>query len=254
VSALALWLALIGEVLARLKTPATGVSLMVTVATESLTVLATTIATQAHASWLVAASLMPLLLGLGLYGFVIARFDFAEPTRRRGDQWIAGGALAISTLAAARASAAAHQLHTLAGIAGPLRTASIVLWLLPLLWLALLLAGELAHPRLRYHLARWSTVFPLGMYTACSFQVGTLTRAPAASTFAEIWVWVALCAWAAVSAGILRRALRLGAANLHIARRADLTPPVYVGQHTNTNHHRDRVDDRLKPRGRNALS
>lgn len=215
--ALALWLVLIEPVLAHLRARATGVALMVTVATESLAVLTATIATQAHASWLVAASLVPLVLGLGLYCLVIARFDFAELTRARGDQWIAGGALAISSLAAARTSAAAHQLHTLGAIAQPAQTVSVVLWLLALLWLAPLLAGELAHPRLRYHLARWSTVFPLGMYAACSFAVGTLTRVSAISKFAEIWVWVALGAWAAVSAGIVHRGVHLGADHVHAA-------------------------------------
>ncbi|MEO6857142.1 MAG: tellurite resistance/C4-dicarboxylate transporter family protein [Solirubrobacteraceae bacterium] len=223
--AVTLWLVLIEQVLAHLRARATGVALMVTVATESLAVLAAAIATQAHASWLVAASLVPLLVGLGLYCFVIARFDFAELTRGRGDQWIAGGALAIATLAAARASASAQQLHTLGAIAQPLRTTSVVLWVLALTWLAPLLAGELAHPRLRYHLSRWSTVFPLGMYAACSFAVGTLTRVSAISEFAETWVWVALCAWAAVSAGIVHRGVRLGAGHFHAARRADLHPP-----------------------------
>ena len=156
--AVALWLVLIVEILAHLGARVTGVALMVTVATESVAVLAATVASQAHASWLVAASLVPLVVGLGLYCFVIARFDLAELTTARGDQWVAGGALAISTLAAARISAAAHSLHTLGAIAPQLRAASILLWALALLWLPPLLAGELAHPRLRYHLGRWATV------------------------------------------------------------------------------------------------
>ena len=57
---------------------------MVTVATESLAALAATIALPAHAPWLVGASLVPLLIGLGLYCFVIARFDVAELT---GSAW-----------------------------------------------------------------------------------------------------------------------------------------------------------------------
>ncbi len=221
--ALALWFVLITEVVAHLRARVTGAALMVTVATESLAALAATIALPAHAPWLVGASLVPLLIGLGLYCFVIARFDVAELTGARGDQWIAGGALAIATLAAARASTAAHRLHTLGAIAHPLRTASIVLWLLAVLWLAPLLAGELAHPRLRYHLGRWATIFPLGMYAACSFAVGALTHVSAISTFAEVWVWVALCAWATVSVGIIRPGVRLAARHVHTATRADLT-------------------------------
>lgn len=209
--AVALWLILIEEVIAHLRARTSGVALMVTVATESIAALAATIAAPAHAPWLVAGSLVPLALGLGLYCLVIARFDLAALTRARGDQWIAGGALAISTLAAARTAAAAQQLHTLGVLAQPLRTASIVLWVLAILWLAPLLAGELAHPRLRYHLGRWATVFPLGMYAVCSFAVGSLTGLAPVSRFAEIWAWVAFAAWAAVSAGVVHPGVRLTA-------------------------------------------
>jgi tellurite resistance protein TehA-like permease len=208
-SAIALWLALMGGAVAGLRPPATGTSLMITVSTESLAVLGAAIATHEHARWLVAACLLPLVLGLVLYCFVIARFDFGELTRGSGDQWVTGGALAISAFAAGRITLAAQNLDTLGGIAGPLQGAAIALWVLAVLWLAPLLVGEAVRPRPRYHLARWSTVFPLGMYAACSFDVGTLAQAPALLTFARVWTWVALGAWTAVSAGLLRRGLRL---------------------------------------------
>jgi tellurite resistance protein TehA-like permease len=182
---------------------------MVTVSTESLAVLGTAIATHEHAPWLVAASLAPLLFGLVLYCSVIVQFDLRELTRGSGDQWVAGGALAICTFAAGQITLAADHLHTLGGVAGPLQSAMIVLWVLSVIWLAPLLVGEAVRPRPRYHLARWSTVFPLGMYAACSFDVGTLAPAPAVLTFARTWTWIALAAWTAVSLGLLRRGLRV---------------------------------------------
>jgi tellurite resistance protein TehA-like permease len=208
-SSLALWVALIGQTLAGYRPPATGISLMVTVATESLAVLSAAIATHEHARWLVPASLVPLVFGLVLYCWVIAGFDFAELTRGSGDQWVAGGALAISAFATGRIALAAHDLDALGDVPGPLRSAAIALWVLAILWLAPLLVGEALRPRPRYHPARWSTVFPLGMYAACSFDVGTLAPAPAVLTFARVWTWIALAAWTAVSAGILRRGLAL---------------------------------------------
>jgi tellurite resistance protein TehA-like permease len=207
-SSLALWLPLITGALAGSGPTATGTSLMLTVSTESLAVLGTGIAIHEHAGWLVAASLVPLVSGLVLYCAVIVRFDLRELTRGSGDQWVAGGALAISAFAAGRITLAAHDLDALGGIGGPLRTATIVLWVLAVLWLAPLLVGEAVRPRPRYRLARWSTVFPLGMYAACSFDVGRLAPAAAVSTFARAWTWIALAAWTAVSAGLLRRILR----------------------------------------------
>jgi hypothetical protein len=210
-TSLALWLALIGGVLVRFKPPATGVSLMITVSTESLAVAATAIATQAHARWLVAAALVPLAAGLVLYGRVIARFNFGELAEGCGDQWVTGGALAISAFAASRIALAAQDLDTLGDLAGSIEGVSIALWVASVLWLAPLIAGEAVRPRPRYHLARWSTVFPLGMYATASFDVGKLASAPALLSFASVWTWVALGAWTAASAGLLRRCMRLAA-------------------------------------------
>jgi hypothetical protein len=205
---LTLWLALIGGVLARFEPPATGVSLMVTVSTESLAILGAVVGMQTHARWLVAGSLLPLAAGLALYWWVIARFDFAELARGAGDQWVTGGALAISAFAASRVALAAQDLHTLGDIAGFLRGASVALLLIAVLWLPPLLVGEAARPRPRYHLARWSTVFPLGMYATAGFDVGKLALAPVLWRIASVWTWVAVAAWSTVFAGLLRRALR----------------------------------------------
>jgi tellurite resistance protein TehA-like permease len=181
---------------------------MLTVSTASLAVLATALATHTRERWLLTASLVLLVFGLALYCVVISRFDLRQLTRGMGDQWVAGGALAISTLAASRITLAAHKLHTLATITRPLHNASIVLWVLAILWLAPLVAGEAARPRAHYHLARWSTIFPLGMYAASSFTLDTLTHAPALPTLAKIWTWVALCAWATLTIGMSYCALR----------------------------------------------
>jgi hypothetical protein len=96
----------------------------------------------------------------------------------RGDHWITGGALAISTLAAGRITPAARNLHALSGIIETLKVSSLALWALTIAWLPVLLAAELLRPRLRYDVRRWSTVFPVGMYAACSFAVGAAAGAP----------------------------------------------------------------------------
>jgi hypothetical protein len=100
VIAIALWLILLWPVLAHWTTPTVGVSLLLTVSTESLAVLSATLAARDHAHWLLDASLAPFLLGLAFYVFVISSFDLRQLLVGRGDHWITGGALAISTLAA----------------------------------------------------------------------------------------------------------------------------------------------------------
>ena len=71
-----------------------------------------------------------------------------------------------------------------------------------ILWLPALVLAEAVHPRLDYDDRRWSTVFPLGMYAACSFVVGNVARAGAITTFGRVWMWVALAVWAVVLAAM----------------------------------------------------
>lgn len=218
-AALALWLALLRPVLSHRQIPTTGVSLMLTVSTESLAVLCAALAAQRHAAWLTAPAVALFVLGLGLYALVIARFDLHQLAVGRGDHWITGGALAISTLAAGTITHAAKTLHAASTVTGGFKTASVVLWALSIAWLPALIAAEILRPRLEYDLTRWATVFPVGMYAACSFMVAEVAGAPAIRSFARVWAWASLVAWLLVSAGMIRHALRLLAR--HVTAAAD---------------------------------
>jgi len=69
----AIWALLLGPVLGHWRTPTVGASLILTVSTESLAVLAATIALVERTDWLLVAALAPFVLGLCFYLFVIAR-------------------------------------------------------------------------------------------------------------------------------------------------------------------------------------
>ncbi len=198
----ALWLMLWRPVLSSWVTPTTGASLMLVVSTASLAVLSAALGARRHATWLVGVALALLVMALVLYVFVMAQFDFRQLIDGQGDQWIAGGALAISTLAGGQI-ALSHQLGALHEA---LKLATIVLWAITMAWLGALLIAEALRPRLRYHQRRWSTVFPVGMYAACSFLAGSLVRAPGITGFARVWIWVAVAIWLAVLGGTVRRA------------------------------------------------
>jgi tellurite resistance protein TehA-like permease len=207
VIALAFWAALLAPVLRNWVTPTVGVSLVLVVSTESLAVLAATLSIPKHAAWLMHAALVPFGLGLCFYVFVITRFDFRQLAVGHGDHWITGGALAISTLAAGRITLAQDALHSLSGIHELFKGISLALWGITMLWLPVLVAVEVLHPRLRYDARRWSTVFPVGMYAACSFVVGSAAGAAALTDFAQVWIWVALAVWAIVATGTVRRGI-----------------------------------------------
>jgi hypothetical protein len=201
--AVGLWVLLIGPVLTHWRTPTVGASLLLAVATESLAALAADLAVRAQAAWLETAALVPFALGLGAYGFVMFRFDRSQLGVGRGDHWITGGALAISALAAGNLAAGAGSLGVFGHGHGALEVLAVGLWIASMVWLPALVLAEVLHPRLYYDVRRWSTVFPVGMYAACSFVVGAVAQAGAITDFARLWVWVAVGVWALVCAAMI---------------------------------------------------
>jgi len=69
-----------------------------------------TLAITYRAGWLVSAAVPALVLGLAFYVFTAARFDLRELLTGHSDHWAAGGALAISALAAGKVTEAAGAL------------------------------------------------------------------------------------------------------------------------------------------------
>lgn len=209
VVAVALWAALLRPVLDGWQSPTMGVSLLLAVSVESLAVLVASVAAPEHAHWLLIAALVPFGLGLGLYGFVISRFDLHQLAVGRGDHWMAGGALGIAALAAAKIADGARALG-IAGLRGhALEDIAICLWVLTMVWLLVLLLAEARWPRLSIGPARWSTVFPLGMYAASSLAVGVAAQAEAITSFARVWVWIALGLWMIVFVAAVGRAVEV---------------------------------------------
>jgi tellurite resistance protein TehA-like permease len=195
------WGPLLRAVLRAWRRPARGEGFLVAVSAQSLAVLCAVLDTRRLAG----AAVALLVAGLVLYAFAAASFDLGELRRGRGDQWVAGGALAIAALAAATAAAPVPG----ARLADALRSLSLLLWALAMLWLPVLVAGELRRPRTAYDPRRWGTVFPVGMYAAMSFAVGRAESRHAIVTFARGWTWVALVVWALVAAASARRAVAL---------------------------------------------
>ena len=176
--AAATWPPLMVAVLRWWRQSASGEVFLIGVSTEGIAVLCATLGGAFGAAWLAAAGAIALVAGVGLYVFALASFHPIEVWRGRGDQWVAGGALAISALAASDIDTAASSLGGLAVLHAPLRNASLVLWGLAIAWLPLLIVGELHRLRPGYDARRWATVFPLGMYAAMSFAVARTTGYP----------------------------------------------------------------------------
>jgi hypothetical protein len=205
VVAFCLWLVLVPHVLRAWKVPTVGVSFVLVVSTESLAVLGAILARRELLSWLAVLALVAVALGLAAYVFVLVRFDLRQLLVGHGDHWVAGGALAIATLASGETAEAARAVSSLNGLAGGLDVAALVLWAAAFAWLPVLLACEIVAPRLTYDARRWSTVFPFGMYASCSFVVGDIRGIGGMVDFARAWTWVAFAVWLVVLTALVLR-------------------------------------------------
>ncbi|WP_371552827.1 tellurite resistance/C4-dicarboxylate transporter family protein [Streptomyces sp. NBC_00554] len=201
-----LWPVLLFVVVRHWKRRMAGGVFLVCVATESLAVLAATLAAAVGTDWLAHAALVLFWLGIVLYGVAFAHFDIREVATGAGDHWIAGGALAISALAGAEL-VAAHNINAYLwndDDNGVLRAATVALLVLDLAWYCVLGAAELVRPRLRYDVRRWATVFPLGMTAVSILSVSTALDVDWLKGPGEVLLWIAVAAWLAVAAGALR--------------------------------------------------
>jgi tellurite resistance protein TehA-like permease len=195
---------LLGPAVRSLQARVTGDAYLLVVAPESIAVLACVIADLERLRWLTLVALALASGGICLYPAVLARFELSNVRDGYGEQWVAGGSLAISTLALAEIARTSRRLGLISG--GELADAALAVWIAAIAWLPALVLYELRRPRLRYDLRRWSMVFPLGMYAVCSFTLASVRSPHGIADFAWVWTWVALAGWLAVSAAGLARA------------------------------------------------
>ncbi|NHP14837.1 hypothetical protein G8767_14890 [Rhodococcus sp. IC4_135] len=189
------WIVLIPAVIRHWTSPTVGVHFLLCVATQGLAVLGATLAATTTAHWIAIPSAVAFVLGLAFYVLVLVRFSFNQLRVGAGDHWVFGGALAISTLAAGKLSAAAQAVGWPQGLHHFCQWLSVGLMVIVLGCYAVLLVCELVWPRLDYDVRRWSTAFPMGMTSAASLTVAATASATWLKPVGEVLVWpaVALC-------------------------------------------------------------
>jgi tellurite resistance protein TehA-like permease len=194
---------LLVAVLRHWRRPAPGAGFLTCVAPQGVAVLAAQLASRTATGWLLWPGLAAFAAGLALYLHTLRSFDRAELRLGGGDQWVAGGALAISALAAATLSSTAAGPAAAPQLAAVLRAVGEGVWVLAIGWLPALLIGEAAWPRLGSRVQRWATVFPVGMYAAMSGAVGRSEHHAWMGQIARTGAWVALGVWVVVAVGTL---------------------------------------------------
>jgi tellurite resistance protein TehA-like permease len=197
-----------------------GAWLLASVATQSISVLGTLLASHfgAYRELLLFFTLCMFLLGCMLYLLLITlifyRFTFINLTTKAltPPYWINMGAVAITTLAGARLILAAPDWGFLTEILPFLKGFTLFFWAAGTWWIPLLfILGIWRHIYKRFPLVYdpqyWGMVFPLGMYTACTIQLSKAINFEYLLVIPRYFIYVALAAWLLAFTGLIRNSL-----------------------------------------------
>lgn len=204
-----------------LGTGLSGLWLIAAVATQSVSILGTLIAPQfgPHQEVVLFLCLALYLMGCMLYlliiGMIFYRLTFLElaPQEMTPPYWINMGATAITTQAGATLILSSSGSPLLTELLPFLKGFTLFFWAAGTWWIPLLIALGVWTYLLRgvpmtYSPQFWGAVFPIGMYTACTYQFAQATGAEYLIAIPELTVYFALIAWATTFTGLLRRLLR----------------------------------------------
>lgn len=214
----------------RLEESITGIWLVATVSTQSVSVLSSRLIPHlGESNELILFSLCTFLVGLVLYIIIITLIFYRlvlfeiDPEDFSPTYWVNMGAVAITTLAGSFLVSLAPQ-STLLQALQPFVLGLTVLawatatWWIPLLVLLFVWRHVMRRIGLTYTPEYWSLVFPLGMYTVCTVEFAAATGMDWLVNIPSYSVYIALCAWLLTALGMCRSLFRYFIRGLSVAQ------------------------------------
>jgi tellurite resistance protein TehA-like permease len=133
--------------------------------------------------------------------FSIRAEEFAPP------YWINMGAVAISTLSGATLILNIDEVTGFQDFIPFLKGFSLLFWATGTWWIPLIvILGAWRHLYkkfpLFYHPQYWGMVFPLGMYTVCTWRLAQALQIPYLQLISEFFIYFAFAAWFATFLGM----------------------------------------------------
>ncbi len=196
-----------------------GSWLLFVVSVQALSVLGCLIAP--HVGWpmrnMLFVSLFFHLLGCLFYVVVIGMIFYRTTFfHMRADEfkpsyWIDMGAAAITALAGMMLADALARDGIYTAFIPLLELGSVFFWVAGTWWIPVILFLEVWRHTiipLRYHAGQWSMVFPLGVYTLCTWELANALALPALQSVAWVFLRVAWLAWCVTFLGMAHRLWR----------------------------------------------
>ena len=145
-----------------------------------------------------------IIISLILYRFLFFKIEAKDMTP---PYWINMGAVAITTLAGANILLKGDPAF-LADLVPFIKGFTLFFWATATWWVPLLfLLGVWRHGYKRYpltyHPLYWGLVFPIGMYTVCTFQLSKALGMPFLLAIPTVFVYLALLAWIITFIGLI---------------------------------------------------
>jgi len=157
--------------------------------------------------WLWGGMLYIWMISLIFYRYTFFTFS---PGDLEAPYWINMGAMAISALGGATLIGNAQDAWFLRSLLPFLEGFTIFFWATGTWWIPMLLILFVwRHAYRRFHLTYdqlyWGAVFPLGMYTVCTFTIADVMKLGFLRPIPGVFVYIALAAWVLAFVGLCHR-------------------------------------------------
>jgi tellurite resistance protein TehA-like permease len=151
------------------------------------------------------------MLYIWMISLIFYRYTFfpLKPMDLKAHYWINMGAMAVSALAGAMIVRFSGGIPFIEGLVPFIKGFTLFYWATATWWfpmLVILAVWRHAYKRLpfTYDPLYWGMIFPLGMYTTCTYRLGEVTSLTFLTSMARHLVFVALATWSLIFVAMIR--------------------------------------------------